>query len=112
MEDLGEARFLRVEPLMNLNIDPARTALVLLDYQNYSVHPDGYWAQAVPGSAERAAPAVARTADVLLLANKAVARHTESGDLVFPTRAGTKRDRHNVRHRGCWPAPSSGPTGS
>jgi len=56
---------------MNLNIDPARTALVLLDYQNYNVHPDGYWAKAVPGSAERAAPAVARTADVLAAARRA-----------------------------------------
>lgn len=33
---------------MTLRIDPARTALVLLDYQNYNVHPDGYWAQAMP----------------------------------------------------------------
>jgi len=56
---------------MNLNLDPARTALVLLDYQNYNVHPDGYWAKAVPGSAKRAAPAVARTADVLAAARRA-----------------------------------------
>jgi nicotinamidase-related amidase len=51
-------------PVM-LEIDPARTAVVLLDYQNYNVHPDGYWAKAIPGSAERATPAVARTAEVL-----------------------------------------------
>lgn len=56
---------------MTLQIDRARTALVLLDYQNYNVHPDGYWAQAVPGSAERAAPAVARTAEVLTAARSA-----------------------------------------
>ena len=49
---------------MTLQIDPARAALLLLDYQNYNVHPDGYWARAMPGSAERAAPAVARTAEV------------------------------------------------
>lgn len=54
-----------------MQIDPDRTALVLLDYQNYNVHPDGYWARAVPGSAERAAPAVARTADALAAARRA-----------------------------------------
>jgi biuret amidohydrolase len=46
-------------------IDPARTALLLLDYQNYNFHPDGYWAKAVPGWAERVAPAMARTAEAL-----------------------------------------------
>jgi nicotinamidase-related amidase len=56
---------------VTLQIDPARTALVLLDYQNYNVHPDGYWAQAAPGSAERAAPAVARTTEVLTAARGA-----------------------------------------
>lgn len=54
-----------------VQFDPARTALVLLDYQNYNVHPDGYWAQAVPGSAERAAPAVTRTVEVLTAARNA-----------------------------------------
>jgi hypothetical protein len=29
-----------------LEIDPVRTALVLLDLQNYNVHPAGYWNQA------------------------------------------------------------------
>jgi nicotinamidase-related amidase len=53
---------------VTLEVDPARTALILLDYQNYNVHPDGYWARAIPGSAERAAPAVARTAEVLAAA--------------------------------------------
>lgn len=56
---------------MTLRINPARAALLLLDYQNYNVHPDGYWAQAIPGSAERAAPAVARTAEVLEAARRA-----------------------------------------
>jgi nicotinamidase-related amidase len=55
---------------MRLQIDPARAALLLLDYQNYNVHPEGYWARAVPGSAERAAPAVARTAEVLAAARR------------------------------------------
>jgi nicotinamidase-related amidase len=56
---------------VTLQIDPARSVLVLLDYQNYNVHPDGYWAQASPGSAERAAPAVARTAEVPTAARNA-----------------------------------------
>ena len=34
-----------------------------------------------------------------LLAKKAAAFNAEPGDLVFPTRTGTKRDRHNVRSR-------------
>jgi nicotinamidase-related amidase len=55
---------------MTLQVDPARAALLLLDYQNYNVHPEGYWAWAVPGSAERAAPAVARTAEVLAAARR------------------------------------------
>ena len=56
---------------MRLQIDPSRTALLLLDYQNYNVHPDGYWAQSQPGHADRAAPAVARTAAVLTAARRA-----------------------------------------
>ena len=56
---------------MKFEIDPIRTALVLLDYQNYNVHPEGYWAKAAPGSAERAAPAVARTVEVLAAARRA-----------------------------------------
>ena len=28
--------------------EPARTALLLMDFQNYGVHPDGYWAQRDP----------------------------------------------------------------
>jgi nicotinamidase-related amidase len=53
-----------------LEIDPARTALLLLDYQNYNVHPDGYWSQVDSGTAERAAPAVARTVEVLAAARR------------------------------------------
>jgi nicotinamidase-related amidase len=56
---------------VKLDIDPVRTALVLLDYQNYNVHPDGYWAKAAPGSAERAAPAVARAVEVLAATRRA-----------------------------------------
>ena len=44
------------------------TALVLLDYQNYNVHPDGYWASVTPDLVERVAPALARTAEALAAA--------------------------------------------
>lgn len=48
---------IRQDAPVTLQIETARTALVLLDYQNYNVHPDGYWAKAIPGSAEpRAGP--------------------------------------------------------
>lgn len=57
--------------MSKLQLDPRRSALILLDYQNYSVHPDGYWAKAVPGSAERAAPAVERTTRALAAARTA-----------------------------------------
>jgi nicotinamidase-related amidase len=61
---------IRHDAPVTLKIDPARTALVLLDYQNYNVHPDGYWSQVDPGTAERAEPAVARTAEVLAAARQ------------------------------------------
>lgn len=54
-----------------LELDTRRSALILLDYQNYNVHPDGYWAKAMPGSAERAAPAVERTTRALAAARAA-----------------------------------------
>jgi len=57
--------------MSTLDLDVGRSALVLLDYQNYNVHPDGYWSKATPGSAERAAPAVERTRRVLEAARAA-----------------------------------------
>jgi len=68
---LAEAGGISESDPVILQIDPVRTALVLLDYQNYNVHPEGYWAKAVPGSAERAAPAVSRTVEVLVAARRA-----------------------------------------
>ena len=53
-----------------LDLEVGRSALVLLDYQNYGVHPDGYWAKAVPGSVERAVPALQR-AELALAAARA-----------------------------------------
>lgn len=55
----------------DLVLDLARSALVLLDYQNYNVHPDGYWASVTPGLVERVAPALRRTAAALAAAREA-----------------------------------------
>lgn len=55
-------------PDQALVLDVSRTALVLLDYQNYNVHPDGYWASVDPGLVARVAPALARTAEALAAA--------------------------------------------
>ena len=52
-------------------LDLGRTALVLLDYQNYNVHPDGYWASVTPGLVERVAPALGRTVASLAAARGA-----------------------------------------
>jgi len=54
-----------------LELDLGRTALLLLDYQNYNVHPDGYWASVTPGLVERVAPALARAAEALAAAREA-----------------------------------------
>lgn len=54
-----------------LEIDLARTALVLLDLQNYNVHPDGYWASVTPGLVQRVAPSLERTVEVLAAARAA-----------------------------------------
>jgi nicotinamidase-related amidase len=54
-----------------LEIEPARTALVLLDLQNYSVHPDGYWNQAMPGAAKLAEPMIQGTVRALEAARTA-----------------------------------------
>src|SRR5437667_12795781 len=50
---------------VTLQLDPARTALVLLDLQNYNVHPDGYWNRATPGAAETAEPMIMGTVRAL-----------------------------------------------
>ena len=50
---------------MNLELDPGRVALVLLDLQNYGVHPEGYWMSQMPEGVARLAPSLARTVDVL-----------------------------------------------
>jgi nicotinamidase-related amidase len=54
-----------------LDLDVRRSALVLLDYQNYGVHPDGYWSKAMPGLVERVAPALERTKRALEAARAA-----------------------------------------
>lgn len=57
--------------MSQLNIDGGRTALVLLDLQNYGVHPDGYWASVSPGLVERVGPSLGRTVEVLAAARAA-----------------------------------------
>jgi len=54
-----------------LDIEPHRTALVLLDLQNYNVHPDGYWMSKMPEGVERMRASIARTVDVLEAARAA-----------------------------------------
>ncbi len=53
-----------------LEIDPAHTALVLLDLLNYNVHPDGYWNQATPGAAKLAEPMIEGTVRALDVARR------------------------------------------
>ena len=57
--------------MSRLEIDTGRTALLLLDLQNYSVHPDGYWASVTPGLVERVAPSLEKTVEVLAAARAA-----------------------------------------
>ncbi len=56
---------------VSLELDRPHTALVLLDLQNYNVHPDGYWNQAMPGSAEAAQPMIEGTVRALQAARRA-----------------------------------------
>ena len=52
-------------------LNPARTALLALDFQNYSVHPQGYWAiHGEPDWPAIARPAVDTTARVLAAARR------------------------------------------
>lgn len=59
------------QPDEGLTLNLGRSALVLLDYQNYNVHPDGYWASVTPGLIERVAPALRHTATALTAAREA-----------------------------------------
>lgn len=56
---------------MPLQLDVDRTALVLLDLQNYTVHPDGYWMSQRPEAVERLAPSLTRTAEAFKAAREA-----------------------------------------
>ena len=56
---------------MSLDLDLNRTALLLLDLQNYGVHPDGFWMSQTPGGVERVAPSLARSVDALEAARAA-----------------------------------------
>ena len=54
-----------------LEIATQRTALMLIDFENYSVHPDGYWAQQDPAAAVRGGRAMANTQRALAAARAA-----------------------------------------
>jgi len=56
---------------MSLDLDLERTALIVLDLQNYGVHPEGYWMSHMPEGVERVAPSIARTVDALEAARAA-----------------------------------------
>ena len=56
---------------VSLELDRHHTALVLLDLQNYNVHPDGYWNQATPGAARLAEPMIEGTVRALDVARAA-----------------------------------------
>lgn len=56
---------------MSLDLEPDRTALIILDLQNYGVHPEGYWMSRMPEGVERVAPSIARTVDALVAARAA-----------------------------------------
>jgi len=68
---VGQDRDVTQQPDDGLVLDLGRSALVLLDYQNYNVHPDGYWASVTPGLIERVAPALRHTAAALAAAREA-----------------------------------------
>jgi len=50
---------------VSLDLQLDRTALLLLDLQNYGVHPEGYWMTEMPEGVARIAPSLARTVDAL-----------------------------------------------
>ena len=56
---------------MRFDLEMDRTALVLLDLQNYGVHPEGYWMLQMPEGIDRIAPSIARTVDALEAARAA-----------------------------------------
>jgi len=56
---------------VSLELRAERTALLVLDLQNYGVHPDGYWMSQTPGGVERIAPSLARTVEALEAARAA-----------------------------------------
>lgn len=70
---------------------------MLLDYQNYNVHPDGYWASVTPGLVERVAPALMRTAEALAAARA-------SGICVVHVQNAWRQDHRDVNLHAPWQA--------
>ena len=56
---------------MSLDLEPDRSALVILDMQNYGVHPEGYWMSRMPEGVDRLAPSIAQTVTALEAARAA-----------------------------------------
>ncbi len=52
-------------------IDPARSVLLVLDYQNYGLDPRGFWPQQEPSLLERTVEPIARTVRALAAARSA-----------------------------------------
>jgi nicotinamidase-related amidase len=97
-----------------IDIDPASTALLLMDFQNYGIHPDGYWAKRDPSLLARLdrsgvvanaarALAAARAAGmrVVHVVNRWRAGHTDMDDRM-PMWAGRKGT--DVAIEGTWNA--------
>jgi nicotinamidase-related amidase/predicted ester cyclase len=53
------------------SLEKARSALLVMDFQNYNVDPQGYWALQAPGWPARASGAIVNAARVLTAARKA-----------------------------------------
>jgi nicotinamidase-related amidase len=56
---------------VSLDLEPDRLALLILDLQNYGVHPEGYWMSRMPEGIDRIAPSIARTVEALEAARAA-----------------------------------------
>src|SRR5919197_2202209 len=82
---------------MGLELDLARTALLVLDLQNYNVHPDGYWNKAMPGTAEAAVPMIEG-------AVRALAASRSAGIMVIHARNSWREGHPDINPHAPWMA--------
>jgi nicotinamidase-related amidase len=82
---------------MGLELDLARTALLVLDLQNYNVHPDGYWNKAMPGTAEGAVPMIEGTV-------RALAASRSAGIMVIHARNSWREGHPDINPHAPWMA--------